>query len=133
MDFFWRPNAETTASAAKPHRHGQLVDPPAAVGASFRLNGVVKPADLDPHVTPGGLPEGLDPADVRPVRASGGEEDGAVADRQRLVLLALDLLVDDAPAPGPASTARGPAPELLRVEEGRHAAVLVIVGALYHK
>merc|ERR1719153_679071 len=71
----------------------------AAFCCSLGLGSVVEPFHLDFHVACPALPHGLDAADVGSVRSASGEEDGAVAHSNRLLLFA-DRLVEQLPRLG---------------------------------
>jgi len=114
------------------YRKFEFIHSPSSVCTSLRFHCVIKPPNLDPHVTAGGLPQRLDSAHVGPIGPTGGEKDRAISNGQWLVFFPFDFLVDDATASRASNPARWPLPQLLRMKESRHATAttLFFVGTL---
>ena len=93
------------------HTDLDLLQPLAALG----LLGVVEPLDLDRRLAGARLEQALDAADVGQVWAADGEEDGALAQSQRLVGAARDRLVERLLA-APRAAAH-PRPDLVRRQQ----------------
>ena len=105
------------------YRVFQVLRSPSRLCNSLCLASMIEPLDSDPPRPGGGLPHGVQSPDVRPVRTSRGQEDGAVAKAQDL-LLALDGLVEKLVTRLFAIIGR-PLPEILVREKGRNALFIV--------